>query len=68
MDDQKKKENELSAELAKLISNNTHEQSGHSQPYKCAECGLRVNYTFILPWIKSSGKCPDCWHKEGEND
>lgn len=67
MNDQKKKEDELNAKIAKLLSDNAaHEQSGHSAPYKCNVCGNRVNYTFILPFIKASGMCPDCWHNDGE--
>jgi hypothetical protein len=67
MDEQKKKENDLSQQLAKLLSDNAGvEQSGHSAPYKCNVCGLRVAWTFILPFIKKSGMCPDCWHNDGE--
>jgi len=35
-----------------------------NQGYKCLSCNNRVNYTFILPFVKSSGLCPDCWHKD----
>lgn len=64
----KKKEKEQNAAIAKLIGDNAaHEQSGYSQPYKCNACGNRVSYTFILPFIKESGMCPDCWHKDGED-
>lgn len=67
MDEAKKKEKEQSGAIAKLISDNAaYEQSGTSQPYKCNNCGERVSYTFILPFIKASGKCPDCWYRDGE--
>jgi DNA-directed RNA polymerase subunit RPC12/RpoP len=69
MDDLKKKEKEQTAAIAKLVSENAHhEQSGYSQPYRCANCNERVNYTFILPFLKARGICPDCWHKEGEDE
>jgi hypothetical protein len=69
MDEAKKKENEQNAQIAKLISENAHhEQSGHSQPYKCAMCGERVSWTFILPFLKARGICPDCFWKEGEQE
>lgn len=68
MSDESKKEKELNTELAKLINQNSHEQSGHSQPYKCGVCGDRVSYTFLLPYIKASGLCPNCWHKEGSDE
>lgn len=36
------------------------------QPYKCNLCDDRVNYTFILPFIRKSGLCPDCYCKNEE--
>lgn len=31
--------------------------------YKCYDCGNKVNYMFPMKFIKDSGLCPDCWHK-----
>jgi len=36
------------------------------QPYKCSYCNLRVNFAFILPDVKLSGLCPDCYSKREE--
>lgn len=33
-------------------------------PYKCNDCGMRVSYTFVLPFLRSQGLCPDCFNKE----
>lgn len=43
------------------------ENNDWDQPYKCNICGSRVNYTFIMAKIKSSGLCPDCFNKDEED-
>lgn len=39
-------------------------QDESNQPYKCNICGDRVNYAFIIPFIKASGLCPNCFHED----
>jgi predicted Zn-ribbon and HTH transcriptional regulator len=66
--EQKQKDNDAAAEIAKLVDENSRLKESHlSQPYKCNKCGDRVSYTFILPFIKNSGLCPDCFSKDGED-
>lgn len=42
------------------------EEDGWDKPYKCGLCDERVNFTFILPFLKNSGLCPDCYWKDNE--
>lgn len=35
----------------------------NAKPYKCLNCGDRVNFVFIVAAIKNSGLCPNCWHE-----
>ena len=37
-----------------------------SSAYKCNSCGERVSFTFPVKFLKDSGLCPDCWHKDNE--
>lgn len=56
---QAKATKELEKEREKLRA-----EHGVPEGYKCYNCGNNVNYTFILPFLKASGLCPDCWHKQ----
>lgn len=55
--DDLKKENK---ELKEQIENN-------HQGYKCNSCGLKMNFTFVLPFIKATGLCVDCFWRLEEN-
>ena len=42
------------------------QEKNNHEPYKCNQCGDRVSYTFILPFIKASGLCPNCFNEDVE--
>lgn len=35
-----------------------------NEGYRCGLCNNRVNFTFLMKFIKDSGLCPDCWDKK----
>lgn len=37
---------------------------GQFDGYSCAKCKQRINMSFILPFIRSSGLCPHCYHEK----
>lgn len=54
--DDKKELDDLKSENEDLKRNNS--------PYKCAACGDRVNFTYILPFLRATGLCPNCWEAQ----
>lgn len=64
-----KKHNELSEDEFNKIREKIREEHNIETPsvYKCNLCGTRVNFTFILPFIKESGMCPDCFSNDTED-
>ena len=39
------------------------EVKDNNAPYQCKKCGDKVNFHFILKFIKDSGLCPNCFHE-----
>lgn len=66
MSDQKYQDqaNALQKENDQLKKQAAEGDGSWSQAYKCNMCGNNVNYAFILPFMKSQGLCPDCWHAQ----
>lgn len=51
-------------ELKKVHEKTLEGLNLQNEGYKCYSCGDRVNYNFIMPFIKKSGLCPNCWHEQ----
>jgi rubrerythrin len=39
-----------------------------NQPYRCKICGDRVNYHFIMKFIKDQQLCPQCFNEDLPNE
>lgn len=63
---QNQKQNDLQKENEKLQKQLEENDGAWSQAYKCNQCGNSVNFAFILPFIKASGLCPDCFTPDEE--
>lgn len=66
MEDQKKNPQQTKEleDLKKLHEETLESLNLKPEGYKCYSCGNNVNWMFIMPFIKNSGLCPDCWHEE----
>jgi hypothetical protein len=51
-------------ELKKVHEKTLEGLNLQNEGYKCYSCGDRVNFTFVMPFLKASGLCPNCWNKD----
>lgn len=50
-------------ELKEQLEDARKPPEDYFQAYKCGKCGMTVSFMFIMPVIKASGLCPNCFHE-----